>query len=169
MMQEPNKAEVIKPAVNISALNENDPDAIRSIIATMQKGWNARDGQLFASVFDGEHDYIVLNGLYFPGMSRQANARAHQDLFNGIYKDENVEMRTDRIRSLRKDLVQVTVFSSRYLVNAPLPEHPQSIMTILMEKKNHEWKIISFHNHALDSSVQHGPLPMNLMYAGWYQ
>lgn len=168
-MHDPNKAEVIKPKADAALLNENDADAIRSIIATMQQAWNARDGQLFASVFDEEHDYIVLNGLYFPGMSRQANAQAHQDLFNGIYKNEDVEMRIDRIRSLRNDLVQVTAFSSRYQVNAPLPEHPQSIMTILVEKKNHEWKIISFHNHALDGSVQHGPLPMKLMYAGWYQ
>ena len=168
-MQHPSIPESKKSQANASAMNEYDAAAIRTIISTMQQAWNAKDGRLFSSVFDDEHDYIVLNGLYFPGMTRQANAKAHQDLFKGIYIEEDVEMRIDRIRSIRKNLVQVTAFSSRYQKNASLPENPNSIMTILVEKKNHEWKIISFHNHGLDSSVHQGPLPMKLMYAGWYR
>lgn len=152
------------------AQTENkDEQAIRSITSTMVTGWNTKNGQVFSSVFAEKHDYIVVNGLYFPNWTTQANAAAHQGLFDGIYKNEELKMKVDKIQFLRPDLAQVTAFALLYTRNTPIPEDLSAIMTILVEKKNNEWKIISFHNHGLDSSVKHGPMPMKVMYASWYQ
>ncbi|MGZ8561875.1 MAG: SgcJ/EcaC family oxidoreductase [Flavisolibacter sp.] len=159
-------------AVSATALaqTENkDEQAIRSIATTMETGWNTKSGQAFSSAFAEKHDYIVVNGLYFPNWSKQGNAAAHQNLFDGIYKNENLKMKVDKIQFLRSDLAQVTAFALLYPKNAPIPEDLTAIMTILVEKKDSEWKIISFHNHGLDSSVKQGPMPMKVMYASWYQ
>ena len=158
-------------AVTATAFSQEtkDEQAIRSIASTMQTGWNTKNSQTFSSVFADKHDYIVVNGLYFPNWSKQGNAAAHQGLFDGLYKNEDLILKVDKIKFLNPDLAQVTAFGLRYKKNEPIPEDLNAIMTILVEKKNNEWKIISFHNHGLDESVKHGPMPMKVMYASWYQ
>ncbi|HYC27149.1 MAG TPA: hypothetical protein VEB42_00015, partial [Chitinophagaceae bacterium] len=70
---------------------------------------------------------------------------------------------------LRKDLALVTALGVRYDKSGGVPEDPTAIMTILFEKKQEEWKIISFHNHGFDNSLKTtSPVPMKVMFASWY-
>jgi hypothetical protein len=43
-------------------------------------------------------------------------------------------------------------------------------MTVIAEKKNDLWKIISFHNHELNiEEIKQRGVPLNIMYASWYK
>lgn len=150
--------------------NAADEAAIRNLASTIEKGWNSKSGETFASAFAEEHDYIVVNGFYFTKLTRQQNAFAHQGLFDGIYKTNTLKMKVDKIRFLRSDLAQMTVLAATYEGDI-VPADPTAIMTILVEKKDNDWKIISFHNHSLQESyaAKNPPVPYKVMYASWYK
>jgi uncharacterized protein (TIGR02246 family) len=148
-----------------------DEQSIRNIVSTMETSWNNKNGENFSSVFSDVHDYIVVNGFYFPGFTRQGNAAAHQGLFNGVYKTVDIRLNIDKISFIRNDLAMVHVLGGSYQKGTTPPADPMIIMTILAEKKNDTWKIISFHNHDLTSfhDKDRSPVPLNVMYASWYK
>ena len=160
---------VLSSTMSFGQTNSKDEQAIQNIVSTLQNGWNEKNSEKFSSVFADVHEYIVVNGMYFSNFTRQGNAASHQGLFNGIYKNVNVKLITEKISFLRPDLALVTATGGRYSNEKPIPEDPEIIMTVLAEKKNNEWKIISFHNHNLEASVKQSPMPMNVMYASWYK
>lgn len=154
-----------------SQTQTKDEEALRAIFTTLEKGWNAKNGEIFSSVFAPTHDYVVVNGLYFSNFSRQANAFAHQGLFDGMYKTYDIRLKVDKINFIRPELAMVHTLGAGFEKGKPIPEHPGIIMTVLAEKKDGDWKIISFHNHNLESFREgvHAPMPLNVMYASWYK
>jgi uncharacterized protein (TIGR02246 family) len=148
-----------------------DEEAIKGVMSTLEKGWNSKSGETFSSVFADVHDYIVINGLYFSGFTTRGNAGAHQGLFNGVYKSKDIKIKVDKIAFLRSDLALVTAYAGMYETGGTSPKDPSAIMTVIVEKKNDAWKIISFHNHSLDEvlAMKQTPVPMNVMYASWYK
>lgn len=150
--------------------SHRDEPAVHALIATLEDGWNTKSGKTFSSVFADVHDYIVVNGLYFSGFTRQGNAAAHQGLFDGIYKNRIIKLVVDKVTFFRPDLAQIIAIGGSYEKGSTLPEDPSIIMTVIAEKKNEVWKIISFHNHSLEGDIkQASPMPMNVMYASWYK
>lgn len=151
--------------------NSNDEQAIHSIFSTLETGWNNKSGDTFSSVFADVHDYIVINGMYFPNWTKAGNRAAHQGLFDGIYKNRDIKIVVDKINFLTSDLAQVTVLAASFEKGGALPDDPNAIMTILTERKNNEWKIISFHNHGFDAAElqQQNHIPLQVMYAAWYK
>lgn len=154
-------------------ISMKDQEAIRNAVRTMQDGWNARSGQMFSTSFAPTHDYIVWNGLYFNDQSRENNARAHQGIFDSVYKTTDVKLTVDDMRQIREDLVLVHVLGATYEHNTPVPDNPKVIISMLMEKQNSEWKIISFHNSDIEISFEPGvpngsPVPPQAMFKSWY-
>lgn len=160
-------------AASFAQSNVTDQDAIKKILNAMEQGWNEKNGQLFASGFDTEHDYIVWNGLYFQNMSREDNARSHQGLFDGVYKNTTMRLIADNIEFVREDLAMVYALGAVYDKGTPAPNDPEVLITMLMEKDNGEWKVIAFHNSDIEISFapgeQTGPIPPQQMFKTWYQ
>lgn len=151
-----------------------DEQAIQKIVTTMETGWTQKSGEIFSSVFADVHDYIVWNGYYFPNMAKQANAAAHQSLFSGPYRTYDVKFRIDKIKFLRTDLALVHVYGGGYEKGKELPENPTVLMSMIIEKKDGNWKVISFHNLDLEAfenkeTADRSPMPVKVMYAGWYK
>lgn len=151
-----------------------DEQAIQKLVTTMETGWVQKNGELFSSVFADVHDYIVWNGYYFPGFTRQGNAAAHQQLFAGPYRTYDVKFKIDKIRFLRSDLALVHAYGGGYEKGKQAPEDPTVLMSMIAEKKDGNWKIISFHNLNLEAFekkeiADHSPMPLKVMYAGWYK
>lgn len=151
-----------------------DEQAIQKIISSMETNWAQKNGEAFASVFADVHDFIVWNGYYFPNQTRERNAQAHQGLFNGPYRTYDIKLKIDKIRFLRPDLALVHVLGGGYQKGEAVPENPGVLMSIIMEKKNGSWKIISFHNLNLEAFTnkemeQQSPMPLKVMYANWYK
>lgn len=161
-------------STSVLAQSNTDEQAIKKVINTMETGWVQKNGELFSSVFAEGHDYIVWNGYYFPNQSVKQNAAAHQGLFDGVYKTFDVKLKVDKIRFVRPDVALVHVYGGGYTKGEAAPENPTVLMTLLMEKKSNDWKIISFHNLDLfaftdKTTAERSPMPLQVMYANWYR
>jgi uncharacterized protein (TIGR02246 family) len=159
--------------MTLTAQNAADEAAIQKLVNTMADSWTAGDGEGFASVFADGHDFVVWNGYYLKDVSRKMNAQSHQQLFDTQYKNSEHHSTVDKIRFIREDLAMIHVFAAVVDRGAGRPKDPQVLWTGLLEKKEGEWKIISFHN--LDLEVFQNeelrktiPMPAEVMYAGWY-
>ena len=64
--------------MNTGPIRREDEAAIRQLVRDMRDGQNTRDGELFASAFAQEHDYIAINGMFLPNQTRQDN-RTRED------------------------------------------------------------------------------------------
>ena len=161
-------------STSVFAQNAADEQAIQKLVSTMETGWVQKSGETFASVFADVHDYIVWNGYYFPNMNKQQNAAAHQGLFNGPYRTYDVKFKIDKIRFLRPDLALVHVYGGGYTKGQAAPENPTVLMSMVAEKKDGDWKVLSFHNLDLfaftdKETADRSPMPLKVMYANWYK
>jgi uncharacterized protein (TIGR02246 family) len=152
----------------------SDQQPFRDMITTMQTGWNTKNAQLFSSVFDKIHDYVVVNGIYLSGITPEANARSHQQIFNTIYRNTDLTLKIDKVRFVRPDLALVHLLGATYEHGKPVPADPMAVITLLVENKLDSWKIISFHNCNIEVSNEpdapnKSPIPFQVMYASWYK
>ena len=155
-------------------ISAKDEAAVKSILTTLQDGWNNKSGELFASVFADVHDYVVINGMYFPSFERENNANVHQGIFNSIYKNVDVQIKLDKIKPLSKDLLLVHAFGGKFEHGKPTPENPDAIISMIVERQGDDWKIISFHNTDIEISfdpADQNPnsLSASAMYLSWYE
>lgn len=156
------------------AQTKEDELAIKSIIASMEEGWVQKDGKKFASGFADVHDFIVWNGYYFSNQTKEATATAHQNLFNGPFKTMDIKLNLDKIKFIKADVALTHVIGVGYEKGKDVPKDPGVLMTILLEKKNSKWQIVSFHNLDLEvfqnEEIKKGmPFPAHVMYASWYK
>ena len=134
------------PAGSHVCAQPNDEAAIRQVIQTLQDGWNQKDGARFASPFAEEHDYVVINGMFLPKWAREANARQHQQLFDGIYKEVDIQLRVSKIRSLSPHLIVAHIQGHSHPKGKPADHLSDVIMTMVLERGASGWKIVAFHN-----------------------
>ncbi len=156
------------------AQTEKEEELIKAVVNNVQTGWNEKSGEKYASSFAPVHDFIVWNGYYFPNNTRQGNAAGHQQLFNGVYKNSDIKLKIDKIKFIRSDIAMVHTLGGMYEKGKPTPENPGVLMTMLMEKKDGAWQIISFHNLDLEgfqdkATADRSPMPLNVMYSNWYK
>lgn len=127
--------------------NSADEKLIRQLFDNLSKAWNSGNGELYASYFTDDCDYITFSGEYIEG--RQAIAKTHQLLFdnfvmrgsklvgNGIYK----------IAFLTADIVIVHAKGTVQLrFQKKAPQGRLSINTNIVIRQNEQWKIRAFHN-----------------------
>ena len=155
-----------------------DETAIHQVLQGMQDAWAAKDGEQFASYFTDDHDFIVWFGLYFPNSNKEQNAGNHNGIFNSVYKNWDIECRMDKIRFIRLDIALVHLLSAGRDKGMDVPTAPSHIQTILMEKTDGKWEIISFHNMNLEyEKILRKPEPTEEEkvayakehYKGWYR
>jgi len=118
----------------------------------MQDAQNTKNGELFASAFAQEHDYIAINGMFLVNQSRQDNARVHQSLYDestssvaGKYGEVEVRLEVSKIRLLASGVVVVHVRSEFRLKGDP-DKMTKNIITSVMHKQQGKWEIVAFHN-----------------------
>jgi uncharacterized protein (TIGR02246 family) len=158
---------------SIFAQNQKDEKEIRNLIANMQKGWNTGSGETFASSFTEPHDLIVWTGYYIKNNTIQKNAEAHQRIFNTMYKDTQLFYTIDKIKFLSEDIALVHVLGAVDSIGNPRPNDPEVLISIVAQKENGVWKIVSFHNLDLEvfqnEDIKKGaPMTPSVMYASWY-
>ncbi|MAP54307.1 SgcJ/EcaC family oxidoreductase [Altibacter sp.] len=155
------------------AQSKTDEQAIKHTIQLIQNGWNNANGETFASAFWDSHDFVVWNGYYFKEQSLEANSMGHQRIFDTMYKETQLFYTIDKIKFLTTDFALVHVFGAVTSKDEQRPEHPQVLISMLLEKKQNDWKIISFHNLDLEvfqneEMLKRAPVPVSIMYANWY-
>ena len=127
-----------------SVARAEDEAAIRENVRQMEAGWNTKSGSLFAKPFAEDADYVVINGMYLKG--RAAIERAHQQIFDTIFKNTTVRLSVKQIRFLRPDVAVVHVIGHK-----DAPENERELMSdafvsMVMTKDKQGWRIAAFHN-----------------------
>ena len=116
--------------------------AIREVIAAVEAGWNAGDGDRFAAQFAEDADYVIVDGSYIKG--RQTIARGHQQIFDTIYRDSHNVAQVQHIRFLSDD-VAVAHVEWNLTLKQETAAH-KAMNTMIMTKSNGAWSITAFQN-----------------------
>lgn len=122
-----------------------DETVIRERVGQLMKGWNAKSGAEFAKPFAEDADYVVINGMQIKG--RVVIAKAHQNIFETIYKNSNLSLSAETIRFLRPDVAVVHVAGSMKIVEGETERiSSRARMTLVMTKTDGRWEIVAFQN-----------------------
>lgn len=120
--------------------------AIRKAVETIEEGWNAKSGKQLASVFAEEHDYVIVDGRFMPGFTREANAAAHQGLFDGVHKETDIQLDLAKVRFLTPDLAVAHAKGFSHARGDQTAVRQHVIMTLVLKKQEDGWRIVAFHN-----------------------
>lgn len=124
-----------------------DEAAIRENVKQLEMGWNTKSGAVFAKPFAEDADYVVINGMYIKG--RSVIEKAHQQIFDTIYKDTSVTLAVKQVRFLRPDVAVVHASGERTGPSKDLQQ--KAMLTLVMTKENQRWTIAAFQNTAVVS------------------
>lgn len=125
---------------------EADEAAIRQAVQTMQDGWNQKKGQVFASSFAQDHDYVVVNGMFLPKQTREGNAKAHQGLFDGVYKEVDLKLTLAKVRFLTPEIAVAHVQGFSHPKGKVEEKRQEVVITTVFQKGQEGWKIVAFQN-----------------------
>jgi len=129
----------------IVSAGENDDQAIRNVIKSMEDGWNNKSGELFASGFAAKHDYIIINGERKLDLTPAKNAAQHQYIFDTIYRNTEMEYKLVKLRYLTDKIAIVHIDALLYEKEKPENAHKATI-SLVLRMSGDKWKIISFQN-----------------------
>ena len=121
-----------------------DETAIRAQVEQMMKGWNAKNGAEFAKPFAEDADYVVINGMQIKG--RAGIAKAHQGIFDTIYKNSTISLSAETIRFLKPDVAVVHVAGSLKVTEGDSIRTTNARITLTMTKTDGRWEIAAFQN-----------------------
>ncbi|HSK72608.1 MAG TPA: SgcJ/EcaC family oxidoreductase [Pyrinomonadaceae bacterium] len=125
------------------AAKTEDEKAIRANVEQMVKGWNMKSGAEFAKPFAEDSDYVIINGMHIKG--RATNAAGHQQIFDTIYKDQDIGATVEKIRFLRPDVAVVHVLVERF-PKSDRSKIFKARITMVMVKNGGKWEIEAFQN-----------------------
>jgi len=138
--------------MSTALIQREDEAAIRQLVQDMQDGQNTKNGELFASAFAREHDYVAINGMFLPDQTQKDNARVHQRLYDdrrssvaGNYGEVEVQLDIARIRLLARGIAVAHIRSEFRLKSNP-HKRTNNIISAVMQKRNGKWEIVAFHN-----------------------
>lgn len=134
------------PAWKTEATNTRavDEAAIRENVRLMEAGWNTKEGALFAKPFAEDADYVVINGRYLQG--REAIEKAHQQIFNTVFRNTTLRLTVKQVRFLRPDVAVVHVTGHRDATENEKDLVSGAFMTLVMTRDKQGWRIVAFQN-----------------------
>ena len=133
---------MIVSIVNAQDSRSTDEAAVREQVKQMETGWNTKSGADFAKPFAEDADYVVINGMYIKG--RTIIAKAHQQIFDTIYKDTKITLAIKQVRFLRPDVAVVHVNAHRAGPTKELTA--DAVLTLVTTKERQGWTIVAFQN-----------------------
>jgi uncharacterized protein (TIGR02246 family) len=149
--------------MNGGPIRREDEAAIRQLVQDMQEGQNTKNGELFASAFAKEHDYVAINGKFLPNQTQEDNARVHQRLYDesrssvaGRYAEVEVRLIVAKIRPLTAPEVAVAHVESEFRLKYRGEKKAKNIITAVMQKREGEWEIVAFHNAPIQKRNEEG-------------
>jgi len=120
-----------------------DDKALRTIVQTLEDGWNAGDSAKFASPFASDADYVIVNGQHI--RTRAVIDFGHKQIFGTIYKGSKNKHTVKQIRLLKPDVAIVHV-EWNLVYGEKLENKVRAMNSIIALKKDGKWEIAAFHN-----------------------
>lgn len=121
-------------------------EIVRSIIATLESGWNNANGAEFAKPFAEVSQFTDIRGTFHQNASPQALGDAHQGLFMSIYKGSKVSYELVQATQIDEHTILANVKSQLDAPTGPLAGKNASAITMVLTRSNNDWKIVAFHN-----------------------
>jgi uncharacterized protein (TIGR02246 family) len=132
-----------------AAAGSRDEAAIHGVYQQLLYGWNTGSGEVFASPFSAEADFIAFDGTQFKG--RQEIAAFHQQLFDTFVRGTRLVGKVRSIRFVTDQVALViavggTVLRGRFELE---PEH-NSIQTLVVARQDGQWQITAYQSTRAD-------------------
>lgn len=132
----------LSPSLRAQNTRAADEATIRENVKLLETGWNKKSGAVFAKPFAEDADYVVINGMYIKG--QPTIEKAHQQIFDTIYKETTITLTVKQIRFLRPDVAVVHVNGDRTGPTQDLQQ--KAMLTLVMTKEGQGWTIAAFQN-----------------------
>lgn len=139
------------------ATQSDDEAVIKTIVQSMQEGWNKKDGAGFAEGFAPQHDYINILGLYLPNARKEGNARAHQQLFDTVYKDTDLQLRVAKFKFLTPDIALVHILGHTHPAGKSEEKRQEIVISGIFKRQDASWQIIAFQNTPVQQRPEQRP------------
>lgn len=121
-----------------------DETAIREVVARVEKGWNAGDGDAYAAPFAEDAEYVVVDGRYVKG--RNAIAAGHREILSSFYRGSANSMTVENIRFIRPDVAIARVLADLTFYVTGTPHRRVARSTWVLAHDGTEWEIVAFQN-----------------------
>ena len=110
----------------------------------LAQAWNAADGAAFGAQFAEDAQFVDIRGGYH--QTRDVIARAHQGIFDTIYRGSST---TFEVEDARRLAAGVILAHMRAVLNAPagpLAGENEAVQTVVLVEEDGAWRIAAFHN-----------------------
>ena len=121
-----------------------DEAAIRALVAQMEAGWNAGDGDAFAAPFAEDADYVVVDGAYISG--RPTIVGGHRHILSTFYRGSENRGTVEAIRFLRPDVAVARVRWHLRFDAGSGPQEAQSRCQVVATRGSGGWELAVFQN-----------------------
>jgi uncharacterized protein (TIGR02246 family) len=113
--------------------------------------WNRHDMVALGRLFHDDADFVNVVGLQMRG--RESIQDHHGTIHAGAYRNSTLRVAVEDARKLGPDVIVAHVHSElEGDERAPLQTR-QTLMTIVIERRIDEWKIVAAHNTAIATLV----------------
>lgn len=113
-------------------------------MTALTAAWNAADGDAFAAEFTDDADFVNIYAMHAKG--RQAIARAHQAIFDGVYRGSRIAFAVMQSRALADGIVLAHIGATLQIPSGPLAGTLRALATAVFVREGSSWKISAFHN-----------------------
>ena len=121
-----------------------DEAAVRALVAQLEAGWNAGDGDAFAAPFAADADYVVVDGAHLSG--RAAIAAGHRRILATVYRGSENRGTVEAVRFLRPDVAVARVrWRLRFDAGAG-PQEAESRCQVVATRGPGGWELAVFQN-----------------------
>ena len=138
-----------------------DEQAIHHLVERFIEGWNRGDGQICASAFAEDADFIAVTGLRAKG--REVIGRGQSEILAAIYRGTQLTGTVNSIRFVRPD-VAVADVTLRIIAEPGRAWVPKcSSLGFVATRDDGRWSIAVFRNMVPYERPMDGPLERSMM------
>lgn len=124
---------------------KHDEQAILDVVTGMSSAWKAGDAAALVEFFTEDADQTVWTGRYLKG--RSAIREGHQQIFDTIYKDTEMEKKVKAMRFITPDVCLVHLESEIVGPESSLGSAMQARpLLVLKRQEDDRWLIETMHN-----------------------
>jgi uncharacterized protein (TIGR02246 family) len=117
---------------------------VSDFAAEWTTAWNSHDMKAFADLFHDDAAFVNVNGMYAHG--RDEIQRQNETVHAGFFRNSTLVMQVEDARWPVADVI-VAHASSEVRGDERAPGQVRhTILTIIIERRNDEWKISAAHN-----------------------
>ena len=125
------------------------------IAAALTEAWNAADGAAFARQFTEDADFVNIFAMH--GVGRDEIARAHQMIFDGVYRGSVNRFTVTKVRPLGPDAMVAFIRAELNVPEGPMAGDLRALASAVVVRENGGWKIASFQNTREQAPPELGP------------